>query len=164
MRSGPPPHSSCRVPSLETIDLRPPLQRAAADDILVKGALVTGLVLDNVLRLGFPAASSIWSIQNPWQLDRIWRPLNQSGIAARAVAMRFCDGTVMTKTVAELEDTDRVTFNTPFPKPATLSAGCLVAAGAADQLYERMILADIKGAPDDGARLVLVPEANAIHT
>ena len=56
-----------------------------------------------------------------------------------------------------------MTFNTPFPKPTMLGAGNLVAAGAADHLYERMLLADIKGAPDDEARLVLIPEANAIQ-
>ena len=132
--------------------------------VLAARGKVTGLELDAELRLGAPGDGPPWLAANAWALGNVWRVSRGDAIADPAVAVRLTDKTVMTRTIEEGANTKRVTFAQPFPRPETLKEGCLAVAGSSREIYRRMIVSDIKGGPDDSASLVLMPEANEIHT
>jgi hypothetical protein len=121
------------------------------------GGLVTGLVLEGELNLGNPDVADIWAVDDIWALPDIW------DTSPVSVAIRLTDRTVTVKSIVETVDTNIVTFAAPFAPIATLKTGCLIAAGLSNTEYERLYVADIKGAADDGARLILMEEATEIH-
>jgi len=136
---------------------------ARVKEVVLERGKVAGLVLDNELRLGAAGEEPAWRADNVWALGNVWRATPRDVIADPAVAIRLTDRTVMTRRVREGWNTRRVTFAQPFPPLATLKTGCLLVAGRSREIYERMIVSDIKGASEDGASLVLMPEANEIH-
>lgn len=91
--------------------------------------------------------------------------LSQFGGAALGVAIRYTDGTIVEKAIIETTDSQTVTFSPSFAVPAAglLTEDCLVTVGVIAQKYQRMLIFDIKRAPDWKATLVLVDEAQQIH-
>ena len=67
--------------------------------------------------------------------------------------------------IFETTDSQTVTFSPSFAVPAAglLTEDCLVTVGVIAQKYQRMLIFDIKRAPDWKASLVLVGEAPEIH-
>ncbi len=101
------------------------------------------------------AQSSMWTAPSFW--TQITAPL------ALAVAIQLMDGTAIVKTINEVTGSEVISFATPFDTLSMLKEGCRVAAGPASQEFERFIIQNMRGAPDDGARLVLMPEAPGLH-
>lgn len=91
--------------------------------------------------------------------------LTQFGGAGLGVALRYSDGSVVEKAIAETTDSATVTFTTPFAIPAggILAEGCIVAAGVMSTEYNRMLILDIKPSTDLRAQLTLVDEAPQIN-
>ena len=132
---------------------------AVAHDIIT-GPYAYGLV-DSVLTSG----SNVIGLKLQAVID-----LNQfkppgDGPRALGVAVRYMDGTVIEAAINEITDGNAVTFVTPFAIPAAglLVEDCLVTAGRLNREYRRMLVFDIKRAPDWKASLVLVDEAQQIH-
>ncbi len=134
---------------------------AVAHDIIT-GPYAYGL-LDSVLLDSGGTNLTGLRLQAVMDLDQFRPP--GDGPHALGVAIRYMDGTIVEKAINEITNADIVTFVTPFAAPAAglLVEDCLITAGRLDNEYKRMLVFDIKRAPDWKANLVLVDEAPEIH-
>ena len=121
---------------------------------------ITGLVLDSELPLSehgedFFAPTDFFAASDFFDLD------NPSGIW-----MRFTDDQVVTKQINETDDTNTITFTTPFSVASAtgLKPGVLIGSGPLNSEFRRLIIENIEPTEDFHARIIAVDEAPDIHT
>jgi hypothetical protein len=128
---------------------------ARIKEVVVENGMLTGLKLDGTIPLarqdGLFAQPHLFAVKHIFLLGA------RTGLAVRLAEGH---GTIVKELAdAPQEDSDVVTFATPFAPPDGLEADCLVAAGRLASEYRRMIVFGIEPNADLTAQITLVDEA-----
>lgn len=132
-------------------------------EVLTVSNLVTGLVLEDVLRLHL--------VNDLGLVEDLGDPTDLGEVFVSGVAIQLHDGTTLVKEIEDNDDTDTITFVEPFEMPTFLAGsdidnaidvGCLVVSGPVDTVYKRCFVLGIYPQGGMTARIVAIDEAPEI--
>lgn len=136
---------------------------ARVSDVLTQSDLVTGLILDDKLRLHL--------VNDLGLVADLGDPTDLGQVETSGVAIQLKDGSTIVKEIQENEDTDEITFVEPFEIPTFLAGsdvdnaiedGCLVVSGPIANVYKRCFVLSVSPKTDLTARIIAVDEAPQI--
>jgi len=123
----------------------------------ISGGNVISITLDNV---------APWSLSDEFEnvedLSSITDVLDSS--QAMGVAIRIPGSNVLIKQVSNVSDSNVCTFSTPFADDGSVVPNLLVAAGNMSTVYRRCKVLQVTPVGFEKRRLVLVDEANELHS